>query len=222
MSKWREYKEGREVFAHLPYKTNGCVAVAVARCLADDPSDDVEVGGLAGLVNDTIPQKSGRGFGIGMDEQGAYFGGVGHAMKACGIDYLLEESPQPKVVEDEWGWERTKTYHPTAASFFRANPEIREAVVCTNGHAAYYRDGVGFRLSARHRVLNVYVLKVDGDPKALRARLAAERKGLTVEQWRETYVSEVEWVESGDPREYWDWYLTAPAPSGSANSKEGS
>ena len=153
---WRDHKA---IYAYMPYKKQACVPISVARAFANNPTDDTEVGVLAGMVY----RRMEMGKPNGIDRYGRFWGSVSELLQDTGFNFrYLAVKPR---WHEYWNtprkkWERTaKRCSPTAATFFREHPEILIALVGTEGHLGYYENGVGFLLGARYRVQEVWILK---------------------------------------------------------------
>lgn len=143
-----------DVFEVANFKHNGwCAPIAMARALASDPQDAMEVARLARKVANDIRS----GGAPGEFERGAYYGDMGRLAAWYGFRKVRKAKRRKARVRFRRRANRNQIY-PTVAQFFRANPDVTEAIVQTTGHAAYVNRREGYALSARMRVDTVVVL----------------------------------------------------------------
>ena len=148
--KWVRYDWRRKaaLYAYMPCKQRACVPIAFARAFANNALDDTEVGVFAGHVYRGMTRGKENN---GMDRQGAYWGSIADLCRDMGFNYRYV-LVKPRYVNE-------RKYWPTAVTFFRGNPGIQIALVGTDAHLAYYERRIGFGLSARDRVQEVWILK---------------------------------------------------------------
>lgn len=150
----RQVKDYRssDIRQHMVADGNGCVAIAVARAMADDPDDLEEVSVLAALVEGELIQTGS------MTERGVHYGDCIRAIELTERPFEIVEAVPGKM----WTSYKRRQKLPTAAQFLRSHPNITEAVVRCTSHLAYYREGVSYSLGARKRVDVAYVFTDNG------------------------------------------------------------
>lgn len=155
----------------------GCVPLALSRALAKSDNDADSVRRIAHVVDViskiTFEQNSDLRFNM---RRGAWTGPTGAALKALGIKFRRQESESVWVTATRPGykWDRQwardndsydgyhtyeKAQYPTVAQWMKANPNVRRAVIRTQGHAAFIDRGSVYGASARYRVKDAYIIE---------------------------------------------------------------
>lgn len=140
---------GTGIRRHMVCDRNGCVPIAAARAMAEDPDDMREVAEFAALVESELIASGA------MCQSGWYSGDYSDVMDLVGRDYKRVEAQRKENWRNRY---RRDQVWPTVAQFLRANPQINEAILKTTRHAAYIKDGVAYGVGARKRVMRAFVL----------------------------------------------------------------
>lgn len=179
--------------------SNGCVAVATSRALAEVFDSPQAAAEWIPIVVETLRTDSGAG----LRANGSHKGGIGHAMDELGIYYRFQREHGDEY-EIEGGWvdghyrrgkvlhhwveehyrePSWKTAYPTVAQWLKRNPHVKRAVIGTQGHAAFVDHGKVYGASMRYRIKAAWIIEEDVE--------AREADWAVKSVWHDVRVSEI-------------------------------
>lgn len=141
------------------FRKNSCVAIQIARAMAEDPHDHEDVAVLAELVGDELIETGN------FDENGTYWGCLQPVVRKYLPGGTFMDC-RPKNLQQTNGYYGSgyRRRLPTTTQAIRDAIEKfgkppKKAICRVSRHLGYFENGYAFALGARHRIDWMYIIE---------------------------------------------------------------